>query len=189
MILHHLAILLALLSLSTALLGQFRSPRWSGLCLDIEDAKEKHSPVVLNECDSSVATQYWRIDDKHHTIISKMGKKCLEIHHDGHESDDDFVSQRIEATACVYLNSRRSGVKGQADGYQKLMFANETIIWRGQSKRLPSALTERYCIEAVPSEEYGISLVLEHCKKGKPQQHFQFGADKDIRPNILPHSN
>jgi len=175
-----LAIVHAAALLPSSLVGQIHFPAWNGRCLDFDDINAATSPVVLNECDSSISTQLWRVDSFRSHITTMNGNKCLSIHENAQNSDE-FINQVIEAAACKYISSGRSSVKGHADGFQKLVFANETIIWRGQSKVLPSELSERYCLEVADYEEIGVTVVLRHCIAGEPQQHFAF---EDSRRHI-----
>jgi hypothetical protein len=160
-------------SIQTSLIGHLHFPYWPSRCLELDDPNAVSSAVVLNECDTTSVTQLWRLDNARLQITTLKGNKCLTIHQDGTGVDEPAKSP-VEATTCKYITSGRSSAKGQADGYQKLVFLNETIIWRGQSKVLPYDIEDRYCVEVEESEESGSALALEHCTRDRQQQHFQF---------------
>jgi hypothetical protein len=154
--------------------GQFHFPLLDSRCLDLDDSRAVVSVVVLNECDPSVQTQLWRVDSSRTQITTLHGNKCLSIHQKTKDGGDDFINELIEATACKYVSSGRSSAKNQPNGFQKLIFANDTIIWRGQSKFLPADIGDRYCLEVVDSEEIGVTVALKYCIAGRQQQHFEF---------------
>jgi len=155
--------------------GLFHFPAWAGRCLDVDDAAAATSAVVLNECDAATTTQLWRVDATRFQIATSHGNRCLSIHQNATDMDaDEVLNQPVESTGCKYVTSGRSSAKGQTEGYQKLIFLNESIVWRGQSKHLPADIGDRYCLEAKENEELGATLVLKHCIEGRKQQHFEF---------------
>src|ERR1700742_916445 len=164
----------------TTPVGLLRFPAWAGRCLDVDDATAATSAVVLNDCDVATATQLWRLDVARFQIASSHGNRCLSIHQGGAAANDtdsgpdEVLNVPVETTGCKYVTSGRASARGQTEGFQKMVFLNESIVWRGQSKVLPADIGDRYCLEAMASEELGATLVLKHCIEGRKQQHFEF---------------
>jgi len=173
---------------SNVIVGQFHVPAHDA-CLELEDSPHgQFTPLTLNECDSSAASQHWRLDITKMQIMTSPGTKCLGIHsetkpartNNNNAHVDEFTHRVIEVMPCKYISGGRSQTKGQTDGWQKLVFVNDTIIWRGQSKTLPAEIRDRYCVEVMEWERTGDEyLSLEKCVPGKEQQRFQFEDNKE----------
>jgi hypothetical protein len=170
------------------IIGQFHLPAHGDACLELEDSpRGQYISLSINDCESGSTSQQWRLDPTKMQIMTSPGNKCLGIHSENRSSRSDnnnglvdkFTHRVVEVMPCKYINTGRSSTKGQADGWQKLVFVNDTIIWRGQSKTLPADVRDRYCVEVVEYERTGDEyLSLEKCVPGKEQQRFHF-EDKD----------
>ena len=91
----------------SALVGQIHFPAWNGRCLDFDDINATSNLVVLNECDSSISTQLWRVDSARSHITTFNGSKCLSIRENS-KNGDEFINELVEAAACKYVSSGRS---------------------------------------------------------------------------------
>jgi hypothetical protein len=164
-----------------AYIGQltYQSDSYPLLCLDLDTPYLPTSAVNLSPCLSSSATQFWHIHPESFQITSyPWGHTCLTITHPEDLLSGEFSQQPILATSCEYVQSRRSSAQGQPDGFQKLVWTNSTLIWRGQSKVLPQAVDLRYCIEVQGSPDATTVLSLEHCVQDKETQQFKFEEDE-----------
>jgi hypothetical protein len=144
--------------------------------------------------------QLWREHATIYQISHARDSKCLHIAHadvGDISQDDNFASDKVVASACRYTSrdphptSAISMVKswmstlsnkGQfAEGFQRLVFTSGTgsgnILWRGQSRVLPSDPSARYCVEA-ESLETGAGVVLAHCEDGNETQAWTYIAEK-----------
>jgi hypothetical protein len=164
-------------SVTLAFVGQFvyHSDGYPPLCVDLDTPHLPTSAVNLTPCLSSSSTQYWHIHPENFQITSyPWGHTCLTIAHPEDLLSGEFSRQPILATSCEYVQSRRGSAQGQPDGFQKLVWTNSTLTWRGQSKTLPQALDLRYCIEVQGSPDATTVLSLEHCVQDKEEQQFDF---------------
>jgi hypothetical protein len=90
-------------------------------------------------------------------------------------ASDEFASDPIDVTACRTVRAGDGLVS--PDGFQKLVFLDGQIVWRGQSKVLPQEVTERFCVEAhMMGNGSAMALMLQHCVPGKPEQQFRFDS-------------
>jgi len=99
-------------------------------------------------------------------------KKCLQIRHAAENDSDNFENDGIEAAGCRYAGANRF-----PEGFQRLVFVNHTIVWRGQLRILPANITARYCVEA-EAAEFGSAVNLQHCEQGNKLQHWIFVTDR-----------
>ncbi|KAF2673612.1 hypothetical protein BT63DRAFT_161463 [Microthyrium microscopicum] len=154
-------------------------------CLESSNPHSATSTIVLASCSSTTpnnkttipARQLWRIDPDRLTITSSSGKRCVWVQHPD-DTSDEFSNNPVDVTACKTVRLGDGLVS--ADGFQKLVFLDGTIVWRGQSKTLPQRVEERFCVEASrqvvngSADEGAVALMLQHCVPGKPEQQFRF---------------
>jgi hypothetical protein len=173
----HLLVALILPYVTFALVGRFtyQSYGYPLLCVDLDTPYLPTSAVNLSPCLSSALTQYWHIHPENFQITSyPWGHTCLTIDHPEDLLSSEFSRQPILARSCEYVKSRRPSANGQPDGFQKLVWMNNTMVWRGQSRILPKATELRYCIEVQSSPDATTVLSLEHCVGDKDEQQFDF---------------
>jgi hypothetical protein len=129
---------------------------------------------VLGDCARSTV-QRWTDNSNNWQIVAARGDKCLQIRHAAENDSDDFTNDPIEAAGCRYAGGR--GANRSPEGFQRLVFVNHTIVWRGQLRVLPANVTARYCVEA-EGRGLGSAVNLQHCEAGDKAQHWIFVTDR-----------
>jgi hypothetical protein len=171
---HILLLLHQLVRQASSISGRIQSLHDASKCLEIEDPTGPSSLVILADCRRN-NTQRWTDNSNMWQIAAANGNKCLQIRHAAENDSDEFANDLIEATACKYAGN--GGANRFPEGFQRLVFVNHTIVWRGQSKILPANVTSRYCVE-LEAPFFGSPVYLQHCEEGNPSQLWIFVTDK-----------